>query len=310
MTAGHRHAREEIDMSKIGFIGLGNMGLPMAGNLVKKGHEVKGFDIMEDNLARAPQAGIKKASSAADAAREVEFVISMVPTGKETIAVYEGAGVLKAAKPGTLFIDASTIDIASARKAHELAKAAGMLAVDAPVSGGTVGAQSATLTFMVGGSKEAFAKAKGVLEGMGRKIVHCGDAGAGQAVKICNNMMMAINTLGACEGIALAERLGIDHQVLFDVVSTSSGSSWTLNVGFPVPGPVPTSPANRGYAPGFMTALLVKDLTLAQEAAQQTGTSTPMGAAALALFRLFMTMADSGAKDFTSVMEFVRGDLK
>jgi 3-hydroxyisobutyrate dehydrogenase len=294
-------------MAKIGFIGLGNMGLPMAGNLVKKGHEVKGFDIMEDNLSKAAQLGIRKVGNAAEAAKEVEHVVTMVPTGKETIALYEGSGVLQAARKGTLFIDSSTIDVSSARKAHDLAKAAGMLAVDAPVSGGTGGAQGGTLTFMVGGTKEAFEKAKPVLEGMGRKLVHCGDAGAGQAAKICNNMMMAINTLGVCEGIALAERLGLSHQALFEVVSTSSGSSWTMNNYCPVPGPVPTSPANNGYRPGFMTQLLVKDLTLAQQAAQETGAATPMGASALAFFRLYMTMADSGARDFSSVMEFVRG---
>ena len=199
-------------MAMVGFIGLGNMGLPMAGNLVKKGHDVKGFDIMEDNLSKATQAGIKKVPTAADAAKEVDFVLTMVPTGKETLAVYEGAGVFGAAKPGTLFIDASTIDVGQAKKAHELAAKAGMLALDAPVSGGTVGAQGATLTFMCGGSKEAFEKARPVLEGMGRKVVHCGEAGAGQAVKICNNMMMAINMLGVCEGFALAERLGIAPQ--------------------------------------------------------------------------------------------------
>lgn len=294
-------------MAKIGFIGLGNMGLPMAGNLAKKGHEVKAFDLVEDNLAKAAQAGVKKVGSAADTAKDVEFVITMVPVGKDTLAIYEKAGVMQAAKPGTLFIDSSTIDVASARKAHEIAKAAGMLAVDAPVSGGTGGAQGATLTFMVGGTKEAFEKAKSVLEGMGRKIVHCGEAGAGQAAKICNNMMMAVNMLGVCEGIALAERLGLSHQALYDVVSTSSGGSWALNTYCPVPGPVPTSPANNDYRPGFMTALLVKDLTLAQEAAQQTGTATPMGAHALAAFRHFMTLAQADAQDFSSIMKFVRG---
>ncbi len=294
-------------MAKIGFIGLGNMGLPMAGNLAKKGHEVKAFDLVEDNLTKAAQAGVKKVASAADAAKDAEFVVTMVPAGKDTLAIYEKAGVLQAAKPGTLFIDSSTIDVASARKAHELAKAAGMLSVDAPVSGGTGGAQGATLTFMVGGTKEAFDKAKAVLEGMGRKIVHCGDAGAGQAAKICNNMMLAINMLGVCEGFSLGEKLGLTPQAIFDVVSTSSGSSWALTNHCPVPGPVPTSVANNDYKPGFMTALLVKDLTLAQEAAQQSGTATPMGAQALATFRLFMTMAQSDQLDYTSVMRFVRG---
>jgi 3-hydroxyisobutyrate dehydrogenase len=296
-------------MAKIGFIGLGNMGLPMGGNLVKKGHEVKGFDIMEDNLSKAAQAGIRKVTTPDDAAKDVDAVITMVPTGKETLAVYETTGVFKSAAPGTLFIDASTIDVSEARKAHDIAKAAGMLSLDAPVSGGTTGAQGATLTFMCGGSKEAFEKAKPILEGMGRKIVHCGAAGAGQAVKICNNMMMAINMLGVCEGLALAEKLGISNQILFDVVSTSTGNSFTLSGYCPVPGPVPTTPANRDYAPGFMTALLVKDLTLAQMASQSVGQATPMGAQALAAFRHYMELSGNGGKDFSSVIKYVRGKL-
>ena len=297
-------------MAKIGFIGLGNMGLPMAGNLVKTGHEVKGYDIMEDNLSKAAQAGVKKVASAADAAKDVEFVVVMVPTGKETLQVMEGSGVLQSAKKGTLFIDASTIDVASAKKAHELAAKAGMQFIDAPVSGGTMGAQNATLTFMCGGSKEAFAKAEAVLGGMGKKLVHCGDAGMGQVAKICNNMMMAICMFGVCEGFALAEKLGLSHQTLFDVVSTSTGNSFALSGYCPVPGPVPTTPANRDYAPGFMTKLMVKDLALAQQASQEAGVSTHMGAQALAQLRLYMNMVDGAAeKDFSSVMNFVRGKV-
>jgi 3-hydroxyisobutyrate dehydrogenase len=297
-------------MAQVGFIGLGNMGLPMAGNLVKKGHEVKGFDILEDNLTKAAQAGVKKVASAAEAAKDVDIVVTMVPTGKETLALYEGAGILQSAKAGTLFIDASTIDVAAAKKAHELAKAAGMLSLDAPVSGGTTGAQNATLTFMCGGTKEAFAKAEQVLAGMGRKLVHCGEAGMGQAAKICNNMMMAICMIGTCEGFALAEKLGLSQQTLFDVVSTSTGNSFALSGYCPVPGPVPTTPANRDYAPGFMTKLMVKDLTLAQAASQDSGVATAMGAQALATLRLYMTMVDGAAdKDFSSVMNFVRGKV-
>jgi 3-hydroxyisobutyrate dehydrogenase len=297
-------------MAQVGFIGLGNMGLPMAGNLVKKGHEVKGFDILEDNLTKAAQAGVKKVASAAEAANDVDIVVTMVPTGKETLALYEGAGILQSAKVGTLFIDASTIDVAAAKKAHELAKAAGMLSLDAPVSGGTTGAQNATLTFMCGGTKEAFAKAEQVLAGMGRKLVHCGEAGMGQAAKICNNMMMAICMIGTCEGFALAEKLGLSQQTLFDVVSTSTGNSFALSGYCPVPGPVPTTPANRDYAPGFMTKLMVKDLTLAQAASQDSGVATAMGAQALATLRLYMTMVDGAAdKDFSSVMNFVRGKV-
>jgi len=297
-------------MAKVGFIGLGNMGLPMAGNLVKKGHEVKGFDIMEDNLTKAAQAGVRKVASADEAAQDVDIIVSMVPTGKDTLALYEGTAILKSARPGTLFIDASTIDVASAQRAHELARAAGMLSLDAPVSGGTTGAQNATLTFMCGGSKEAFEKAQDVLGGMGRKLVHCGEAGMGQATKICNNMMMAICMFGVCEGFALGEKLGISHQTLFDVVSTSTGNSFALSGYCPVPGPVPTTPANRDYAPGFMTKLMVKDLMLAQQASQDAGVSTPMGALAQSQLRLYMNMVEGAAdKDFSSVMNFVRGKI-
>ena len=297
-------------MAKIGFVGLGNMGLPMAGNLVKKGHEVKGFDIFEDNLAKAAQAGVKKVASAAEAAKDVDFVVTMVPTGKETLELYEKSGFLAAAKKGTLFIDASTIDVAAAKAAHNLAKAAGMPSLDAPVSGGTTGAQNATLTFMCGGSKEAYDKAVDVLGGMGRKLVHCGDAGMGQATKICNNMMMAICMFGVCEGFALGEKLGISHQTLFDVVSTSTGNSFALSGYCPVPGPVPTTPANRDYAPGFMTKLMVKDLMLAQQASQDAGVSTPLGALAQSQLRLYMNMVEGAAeKDFSSVMNFVRGKV-
>jgi 3-hydroxyisobutyrate dehydrogenase len=297
-------------MAKIGFIGLGNMGLPMAGNLVKKGHEVEGFDIFEDNLSKAAQAGVKKVASAAEAAKDVDFVVTMVPTGKETLDLYERSGFLGTAKKGTLFIDASTIDVAAAKKAHDIAQAAGMLSLDAPVSGGTTGAQNATLTFMCGGTKEAYDKAVEVLGGMGRKLVHCGDAGMGQAAKICNNMMMAICMIGTCEGFALGEKLGLSHQTLFDVVAPSSGSSFALTSYCPVPGPVPTTPANRDYAPGFMTKLMVKDLTLAQAASQDIGVATAMGAQALATLRLYMNMVDGAAdKDFSSVMNFVRGKL-
>ena len=297
-------------MARVGFIGLGNMGLPMAGNLVKKGHEVKGYDIMEDNLAKAAQAGVRKVASNAEAAKEVEVLITMVPTGRETIDVYERSGVLQTARPGTLFIDASTIDIAAAKKAHELGQKAGMLTLDAPVSGGVPGAEQATLTFMCGGTKEAFAKAQDVLGGMGRKLVHCGDAGMGQAAKACNNMMLAINMMGACEGFALAEKLGLSQQTLFDIVSTSSGASWALTSYCPVPGPVPTTPANRDYAPGFMTKLMVKDLGLAQSASQDVNVSTPMGAFALAQLKLYMNMVEGAAdKDFSSVMKFIRGKV-
>jgi 3-hydroxyisobutyrate dehydrogenase len=211
---------------------------------------------------------------------------------------------------GRLFVHDSTIEVGQARTAHEIAIAAGMLSLDAPVSGGTAGAEGATLTFMCGGSKEAFEKARPVLESMGRKVVHCGEAGAGQAVKICNNMMMAINMLGVCEGFALAEKLGISHQTLFDVVSTSTGNSFMLTNYCPIPDLVPTTPSSRNYTRGFNTTLLVKDLTLAQTAAQDSGVATPMGAHALAAFRHFMAATGSDHRDFSSVVDYVRAKLK
>ncbi len=292
-------------MAKIGFIGLGNMGGPMAANLIKAGHTVKGFDIVAANVASAGAQGVAATASAADAARDVDAVVTMLPAGKHVREVYAG-GVFDAAAKGTAFIDSSTIDVASAREAHRMASEAGMLSLDAPVSGGVGGAQAATLTFMAGGSAEAFAKAKPVLEGMGKKIVHCGDAGAGQSAKICNNMLLAISMIGAAEAFTLAEKLGLSHQALFDVVSTSSGSCWAVNTYCPVPGPVPTSPANNGYKPGFSTALMAKDLTLAQEAALAAGASTPMGAEAAHLMRLFMS-GGNGDKDFSAIIEFIRG---
>ena len=230
----------------------------------------------------------------------------MLPVGKHVIEVYSG-GILEAAQKGTLFIDSSTIDVASASQAHEMATAAGMASVDAPVSGGVGGAEAGTLTFMVGGSEEAFKRAEPIIDAMAGKIVHCGDAGAGQAAKICNNMILAVSMIGVCEGFVLAEKLGLSHQALFDVVSTSSGSCWSVNTYCPVPGPVPSSPANNNFEPGFMTALMAKDLMLAQEAALQVGASTPMGAEAMHLMRLYMSQGDAAEKDFSSIINFVRG---
>lgn len=294
-------------MAKIGFIGLGNMGLPMAGNLIKAGHVVTGFDLVADNVAAAEKQGVTAAASANDAAKGADVVVTMLPAGKHVISVY-GDGIFEAASKGTLFVDSSTIDVASAKQAHAMAAEAGMLSLDAPVSGGVGGAQGATLTFMAGGSEAAFAAAKPVLEGMGKKIVHCGDGGAGQSAKVCNNMLLAISMIGASEAFVLAEKLGLSHQALFDVVSTSSGSCWAVNTYCPVPGPVPTSPANNGYKPGFATALMVKDLTLAQEAALAAGASTPLGAEAAHLMRLFMS-GGNGDKDFSAVIEFIRGKI-
>ena len=293
-------------MAKIGFIGLGNMGVPMAGNLVKKGHEVKGFDLVAANVDKAAGRGVKKAGSAADAAKDVDAVVTMLPAGKDTIAVWGGSGMLKAAAPGTLIVDSSTIDVASARAAHKLATEAGMLSLDAPVSGGVGGAEAATLTFMAGGSKPAFDKAKPILEAMGKRVVHCGEAGAGQAAKICNNMMLGISMIGVCEAFVLAEKLGLSHQALFDVASTSSGQNWGLMNHCPVPGLVPNAPSNNNYKPGFASALMLKDLKLAQEAAAASGATTPMGAVAAQLYGLHNAWGEGGT-DYTGIIHLVRG---
>ncbi len=245
-------------MANIGFIGLGNMGLPMATNLVKAGHKVTGFDTVPAAVEKANAAGIAVTSSAAEAAKGRDFVITMLPSGPIVLSVF--AEIVPAAAKGSLIIDSSTIDVASARKAHEMAAKAGLACLDAPVSGGVGGATAATLTFMVGGSKEAFDKAKPVLELMGKRLVHCGDGGDGQAAKICNNMLLGISMIGACEAFALADKLGLSKQALFDVVSTSSGSCWSVNTYCPVPGVGPKSPADNDYKPGFAAALMLKDL--------------------------------------------------
>jgi len=292
-------------MATIGFVGLGNMGVPMAGNLVKKGHAVKGFDLVAANIEKAAARGVTKAASAAEAAESADAVVTMLPAGKDTLAVW-GGGILKAAAPGTLFIDSSTIDVASARAAHQLAAAANMLSLDAPVSGGVGGAEAATLTFMAGGSREAFERARPLLEAMGKRVVHCGEAGAGQAAKICNNMILGISMIGVCEAFVLAEKLGLSHQALFDVASTSSGQCWSLTSYCPVPGPVPTAPSNNGYKAGFASALMLKDLKLAQEAASAAGATTPLGAAAAQIYGLHNAWGEGGT-DFSGIIHLIRG---
>lgn len=295
-------------MAKIGVIGLGNMGLPMAGNLVKKGHDVAGFDLVRENMGQATSRGVTGRRSAEDAATDVDFVVTMLPAGKHVLEVY-GSGMLKAAKPGTVFIDSSTIDVGSARVAHKLASEAKMLSLDAPVSGGVGGAEAATLTFMCGGGKQAFVKAQPILEAMGKKVVHCGDAGAGQAAKICNNMMLGISMIGVSEAFVLAEKLGLSHQALFDVASTSSGQCWSLTSYCPVPGPVPASPANNDYKPGFASALMLKDLKLAQEAAAAAGATTPLGAAAAQIYGMHNAWGEGGT-DFSGIIHLIRGKGK
>ncbi len=294
-------------MAVIGFIGLGNMGGPMAANLVKAGHEVQGFDPVPAAVAAAKEAGVSIGASPADVAREADIVVTMLPSGRHVLSVYDGAdGVVAAAKPGALLIDSSTVDVDLARKAHALAAAKGALSLDAPVSGGVGGAAAATLTFMVGGDTAAFAQARPVLEAMGKKIVLCGGAGAGQAAKICNNMILGISMIGVCEAFVLAEKLGLSHQSLFDVASTASGQCWSLTSYCPVPGPVPASPANRDYQPGFAAALMLKDLKLAQEASQSAGAPTPLGAAATQLYAM-MAAAGDGGTDFSGIINLLRG---
>jgi 3-hydroxyisobutyrate dehydrogenase len=292
-------------MARIGFIGLGNMGLPMAGNLVKKGHSVQGFDLVADNIAKAEARGVAVAPSAVECAKGVDVVLTMLPAGKDTLAVW-GGGILQAATPGTLFIDSSTIDVASARAAHGLAAEARMLSLDAPVSGGVGGAEAATLTFMCGGAADAFEAAKPILEAMGKRMVHCGEAGAGQAAKICNNMILAISMIGVCEAFVLAEKLGLSHQALFDVASTSSGQCWAITSYCPVPGPVPAAPSNNAYKAGFASALMLKDLKLAQEAASAAGATTPLGAAAAQIYAMHNAWGEGGT-DFSGVIHLIRG---
>ena len=291
-------------MSDIAFIGLGNMGGPMAANLAKAGHEVSGFDLSEASRAAAAQAGVTIAESAVDAVRGACVVVTMLPAGRHVLAVWQE--IVAAATEGALLIDSSTIDVESARKAHELAAARGLLSIDAPVSGGVGGATAGTLTFMCGGTEAAFAAAKPVLEKMGRKIVHCGGAGAGQAAKICNNMILGVTMIATAEAFALGEKLGLSHQALFDVASTSSGQSWSLTSYCPVPGPVPASPANNSYKPGFAAALMLKDLKLSQEAAAAAGAVTPLGAAAAQLYALYNAEGHAEA-DFSGIIEMIRG---
>ena len=291
-------------MTNIAFIGLGNMGGPMAGNLVKAEHSVKAFDLAQASKDAAAEMGVGIAGSAKEAVADAEVVVTMLPAGKHVLGVW--ADILSAVKPGTLLIDSSTIDVESARKAHALAAERGCLSLDAPVSGGTGGAKGATLTFMVGGTEDAFTKGEPILAKMGRKIVHCGGAGNGQAAKICNNMILGISMIGVSEAFVLGEKLGLSHQALFDVASTSSGQCWSLTTYCPVPGPVPTSPANNEYKPGFASALMLKDLKLAQEAAQAAGASTPLGAAAAQLFGLHNAWGEGGA-DFSGIIHLLRG---
>lgn len=295
-------------MTSVAFIGVGNMGGPMARNLVKTGHEVHAFDLSAAVLEPVIKAGAKKAASANEAARNADVVITMLPAGQHVRIVYLENGILGAAKKGALLIDSSTIDIDAARAVHAAAKEAGFDFLDAPVSGGVGGAEAGTLTFMCGGSDSAFERAKPVLEKMGKRIVLAGGAGAGQAAKICNNMLLAISMIGTCEAFVLAEKLGLDAQKLFEIASTSSGQCWSLTTYCPVPGPVPTAPSNRDYVGGFATSLMLKDLKLALTAAQSSGATTPLGAEAAQLYSLFAAKGNGGL-DFSGIIRMLRGEV-
>ncbi|MCP4819230.1 MAG: 3-hydroxyisobutyrate dehydrogenase [Shimia sp.] len=280
---------------KIGFIGLGNMGGPMAANLAKAGHEVTGFDMADVAIE-----GVTLADTGAAAATGADVVITMLPNGQILRAVADE--IIPAMTAGAAFVDCSTVDVDSARAVAEKATAAGLLPVDAPVSGGIGGAAGGTLTFMAGGSADAFAKADPLFDIMGQKAVHCGDSGAGQAAKICNNMILGVTMIATCEAFSLADKLGLDRQKMFDVVSTSSGYSWTMNAYCPAPGVGPQSPSDNDYKPGFASELMLKDLRLSQQAAESADADTPMGQAATALYEQFVESEDGLGTDFSAML--------
>jgi 3-hydroxyisobutyrate dehydrogenase len=293
-------------MATIGFIGLGNMGVPMAANLVKAGHQVTGFDVVPRAAEALAAKGGRAVASAAEAAGAGELVITMLPAGAQVRSVYlDEGGVLANARKGALLIDCSTIDVETARAVAVAAAKAGYDMLDAPVSGGMAGAEAASLTLMVGGEAEIFARAQPVLAAMGRTIVHAGPAGNGQAAKICNNMILGVSMIAVCEAFSLAERLGLPAQTLFDITAKSSGQCWALTSYCPVPGPVPSSPANRDYAPGFTAAMMLKDLRLAQQAAGATAAPTPLGAAAANLYQMFVEDGAAGL-DFSGIYRLFR----
>ena len=294
-------------MSKIAFIGLGNMGLPMAKNLVVAGHNVTGFDLSDDAKASLQESGGKVADTIAASIADAEIIVSMLPAGKHVTAVYtESDGVIANAAAGALLIDSSTIDVDTARAVSAKAEAAGFAMVDAPVSGGVGGAAAGTLTFMVGGTEDAYEAAKPVLDIMGQNIFHAGGSGNGQVAKICNNMLLGISMIGTAEAFMLGEKLGLDAQTFFDISSTASGQCWSMTSYCPAPGPVPSSPANNDYQAGFTAAMMLKDLLLAQEASSSADASTPMGQRAA---ELYTQMAEAGhdGLDFSGIMKMLKG---
>jgi 3-hydroxyisobutyrate dehydrogenase len=293
-------------MATIGFIGLGNMGAPMAANLLTAGHQVIGYDVVASAGAALAQRGGRAAAGAAEAAAAGEIVITMLPAGPQVRQVYLGPdGVIARARRGALLIDCSTIDVETARAVAASAADSGFEMLDAPVSGGVIGAEAGTLTFMVGGEASAFARGESILQAMGKTIVHAGPAGNGQTAKICNNMILGASMIAVCEGFALAEKLGLPAQTLFDIASKSTSQCWAMTSYCPVPGPVPAAPSNRGYAPGFTAAMMLKDLRLAQQAAGATAAATPLGAAAANLYQMFVDGGD-GQLDFSGIMRFLR----
>lgn len=291
-------------MSAIAFIGLGNMGGGMALNLVKAGYDVSAVDLSSDAVAKAVAGGAKDGGSAKEAVAGADAVVTMLPAGQHVRAVY--ADIFSAANSGALMLDCSTIDVESARAVSADAEANGFNMVDAPVSGGTAAADAGTLTFMVGGTDTAFSRAQPILEAMGKAVIHAGAAGNGQVAKICNNMLLGITMIGTCEAFAMAEKLGLDGQTFFDISSKASGQTWSMTSYCPVAGPVPTSPANRDYAPGFATAMMLKDLKLAMGAAASANAATPLGALAEALYQTYSLQGDNNTKDFSGIINFLK----
>jgi 3-hydroxyisobutyrate dehydrogenase len=290
----------------IAFIGLGHMGAPMAANLVKAGYTVKGFDVVPAALDAARENGVEIAATSKDAAAGADVVITMLPAGQHVFAAYEGPdGLLAAAKPASLFLECSTIAVDDARVAHQMVVDTGHRGLDAPVSGGVMGAEAGTLTFMVGGSEADFADAAEIFEVMGRRIVHCGGPGAGQAAKVCNNMILGVSMIAVSEAFVLGEKLGLSNQALFDVAANASGQCWSLTTNCPVPGPVPTSPANRDYQPGFAGALMAKDLGLAVQALESTGVVAELGSRAEEIYRRFAAEGGAGT-DFSGIINTIR----
>jgi 3-hydroxyisobutyrate dehydrogenase len=294
-------------MAAIGFIGLGNMGAPMAVNLIKTGGQVRGFDLVAALRETAAKDGVQIVDNAKATVEDADIVITMLPGGEQVLSVWNA--IAPHARQGTLFIDCSTIDVDSARKAHKLAASCGIATLDAPVSGGVGGAKAATLTFMVGGTNAAFAHGKPVLERMGKRIVHCGEAGNGQVAKICNNMILGASMIAVSEAFVLGDKLGLSHQAMFDVVSASSGQCWSLTNYCPVPGPVPSSPANNGYKAGFTGALMLKDLKLARQAAASVNVKAALGAHAAEIYQEFKQAGHSGL-DFSGVINLIREQSK